>query len=235
MKRAEPGIRAPGPALTTTTILREWHVMATADLTTCLFCGRAFRPHRPSTPSKFCGVHCANRHRRGEGLHRDPVTCTGCGKEFVPTGRVWRSCKFCSDTCRGRYQRGISPDHPSVNLSSGTLGALNEMVATCDLLRRGFHVFRSISPSCPCDLIAMVDGRCWRVEVTSGCIRADGTLYYVPHDLEKSDVIAAVLPDNQVRYVPGPPDLSTADSLVRPTSRPSYPILPGRDPIRPSD
>lgn len=54
----------------------------------------------------------------------------------------------------------------STGLSTGTLGAMSEMVAIADLMKRGYHVFRAQSPSCPCDLVIFKDNQvCLRVEV----------------------------------------------------------------------
>ena len=39
-------------------------------------------------------------------------------------------------------------------VSPATRGAIAELRVATDLLARGYHVFRSVSPASPCDLIA---------------------------------------------------------------------------------
>lgn len=38
-------------------------------------------------------------------------------------------------------------------LMAGAAGAIGELVAATDLMRRGYHVFRAMSPVSPCDLL----------------------------------------------------------------------------------
>lgn len=79
--------------------------------------------------------------------------------------------------------------------STGSKGAFGELLVSADLLKQGFHVFRSVSPNCPCDLIAMdFMGRVSRVEVKTS----------KPSVLEvagKSDIVAVVDSDTlEVKY-----------------------------------
>lgn len=50
-------------------------------------------------------------------------------------------------------------------LSTGVSGACGELAVSVDLLRRGYEVFRAVSPACSCDLVALKDGKSYRVEV----------------------------------------------------------------------
>jgi hypothetical protein len=45
------------------------------------------------------------------------------------------------------------------------VGAIGELIVAADLLKKGYHVFRSCSPSCPCDLAILKDEKLFRVEV----------------------------------------------------------------------
>ncbi len=75
-----------------------------------------------------------------------------------------------------------------------TKGAVGELAVCIDLLKRGFEVFRNVSQSGSCDLIAYdADGRIVRIEATTG--RRYGTfntLYYTKHNptSHRWDVIA---------------------------------------------
>ena len=48
-----------------------------------------------------------------------------------------------------RHQHGLPPP---------TLGALSELQVAVDLMAKGYHVFRALSPDCPCDLVAFRPG-----------------------------------------------------------------------------
>jgi len=60
--------------------------------------------------------------------------------------------------------------------NSGTIGAINELYVSSDLMARGLSVFRALSPSCKCDLIVMLDnGELKRLEVKTGHITGSKT------------------------------------------------------------
>jgi hypothetical protein len=62
-----------------------------------------------------------------------------------------------------RVPEGTS--HQPVRLSSATTGAASELIASAELMRLGFCVYRCESPHAPFDLVAYRDGACLRVEV----------------------------------------------------------------------
>lgn len=68
------------------------------------------------------------------------------------------------------------------------------MMVCSDLMFRGYSVFRSMSPTCKCDLIAMKDSRLIRVEVKTGVTNLRGDVkpggYLKP---ENFDSLAIVL------------------------------------------
>lgn len=93
-------------------------------------------------------------------------------------------------------------------LPTGTTGALNELLVCTDLLERGYHVFRSVSPSCPCDLVAYRPGQIpRRIEVKT----LNGTVKGVNVDSEKADVLATVQ-GKRVRYY----QVSSREELIDP-------------------
>jgi Holliday junction resolvase-like predicted endonuclease len=93
-------------------------------------------------------------------------------------------------------------------LSRGNTGAVSELVVCADLLKKGYEVFRSVSPSSSCDLIVLKDGKTLTIEVRTGCVNSDGTHRYSGR--VKASVLAVVvmnLKDNsevemKVHYVP---------------------------------
>src|SRR5581483_12433385 len=76
-------------------------------------------------------------------------------------------------------------------LNSGETGAVSELLACADLLRRGYAAFRAVSPACRCDLVAMKDGQCWRVEVRTGSLLPNTrSLSVGVSDKDEFDVLA---------------------------------------------
>ena len=60
------------------------------------------------------------------------------------------------------------------NVSTSTTGTISELRVAADLLAKGYHVFRSLSPNCPCDLVAMYNGLVMRLEVRTTRESLDG-------------------------------------------------------------
>ena len=113
---------------------------------------------------------------------------------------------FCSRRCaasRNAPRRASLVSHHDVPLSTGTKGALAEMRVATDLMARGLHVFRAVSPACPCDLIVMLlSGRTIRIEVkTIQVDRRSGKAYFQKAANDQFDVICHV-DENNLIYVP---------------------------------
>lgn len=90
-----------------------------------------------------------------------------------------------------------------MQLNSGKVGAVGELIAAADLLNRGFDVYRAVSQSSGCDLIAVRGTQCLRIEVRVGQILRNGKVEYRKRDSEahKLDHYAVVLPGG-VSYYP---------------------------------
>lgn len=72
----------------------------------------------------------------------------------------------------------LSKDQKYDRTSTGAIGAANELRAAVFLMRRGYEVFRALSPTCSCDLIVLKDGLLKRVEVRTGRRATNGTSVY---------------------------------------------------------
>lgn len=82
-------------------------------------------------------------------------------------------------------------DHTVASIiSSSTVGAVGELRVAADLLTKGFEVFRALSPTCSCDLLAMKDGRIIRIECRTN----------TAGNLQRADVVA-IVSDMGIRYV----------------------------------
>lgn len=130
------------------------------------------------------------------------TTCQQCSKAFEPAykGRVTR---FCSPRCRTASYKPKRLYGGSQGLSSGTQGALAELVAAVNLTRRGYEVFRAIGPHASCDLLALKGEAVLRIEVRTGYKTLGGELRHPKpeRDRGRQDVYAVVFEDS-VTYIP---------------------------------
>lgn len=141
--------------------------------------------------------------------------CAKCSQPIPEhKGRRGNQIKYCSKSCRDEYWRNQQQGHDSkaILLNNNNKGALGELKVTCDLLEKGFSVFRSVSPSCDCDLVIMKDGILKRVEVTTGYRGMSGKLFFVPHKKENYDILALII-KGQVVYSPSLNDFYRKVSL----------------------
>ena len=91
--------------------------------------------------------------------------------------------------------------------SSGDKGAISELYTSCDLLRKGYEVFRSLSPASSVDLIAIRDSRVIFVEVRTASIstktgkRYTTTNTHVDKVMGVSVVLASVAGPDDILYL----------------------------------
>jgi hypothetical protein len=103
-------------------------------------------------------------------------TCKECGEPVV--GRS-HNALFCCGECKRTWDLAAKVgknSRPKLPTCPATTGAIAELVVCADLLKRGFEVFRAVSPACSCDLVALRDGQLQRIEVKTGFdyVRKDG-------------------------------------------------------------
>jgi len=136
------------------------------------------------------------------------LVCGECGEKFT-----WRrNKKYCCAKCMRAANASRLAAVPGHGLSPATLGAAHELVVCVDLMRKGFSVYRSVSPSAPFDLVAARGVDLKRVEVTTGSIyyndaeeRATFRTYHNKHGQEhKYDILAIVTHDGAITYSPQP-------------------------------
>lgn len=126
------------------------------------------------------------------------MVCITCGGP-IPEEMIRKHAVHCSWACRKRRLRErFAIANPTSGLPTSTVGALREMVVSADLLMRGFCVFRSVSPSCHCDLIAMMGEHLIRVEVRTAGRRLDGITWSC-HGSNHADLLA-LCTDDGIRY-----------------------------------
>lgn len=142
-----------------------------------------------------------DKHKRNKS-YPDPLNCKNCKNLFVPHNARQT---FCSARCVDLFwSKGADEES---NLCTGTRGAIHELAVSIDLMRKGWHVFRAISPACPVDLIAMRDGVIYRVQVKKGRLTKAGGLSQ-PSLLNPNsdfDIMAISTLHDGIKYFPDAP------------------------------
>lgn len=177
----------------------------------CAECGKSFRSQHVGT--KRCSDECrrAKARNRGRALRGEaPIgeSLIACGYCQTPVWTARGQQRFCSRKCReAAYIVRSTPQHArrsGLGIPKTTYGAAAELRAAADLMLRGFHVYRAMSPSCPCDLVVWkADGPVIRVEVKSVVKNyVTGAIYRRKNaDRNVFDVLCSVSPD-EVIYEP---------------------------------
>jgi Holliday junction resolvase-like predicted endonuclease len=129
-------------------------------------------------------------------------TCVHCGLESASSQP---HTKYCSTACYASRRTGNyhKDDHPEMNQRD--LGAWSELLASADLMKRGYDVLRAVSQSCPCDIVAFKDDKdLMRIQVRTGSYNPTGmaTAMVAQKDASKFDVLAIVMKDGKVFYEP---------------------------------
>ena len=128
------------------------------------------------------------------------IICLNCKKKFSTSNSLT---KYCSYDCKNIYHRA-NDDTGGMRklLSSGTIGAISELIISNDLLRRGYAVFRSLSPSCYCDLIAVKNNKKYEIEVRTA-FESHNNILNFPKKANGKNVIFAVYVRNRdkIRYL----------------------------------
>src|SRR5262249_32283830 len=150
-----------------------------AKVKICPSCEKQFATTR--SQQVYCSTPCKSKAER-ENTTRERK-CLRCGSSFL-TNHPTR--KFCSKKCR--YSTGVS----DIRANSSTIGAIGELVAATDLMRRRYEVFRALSPDSSRDLIALKNSITRRVEVRVGHRLEGGKLQY-PTSIRACDFVAVVV------------------------------------------
>lgn len=86
------------------------------------------------------------------------MECVTCGNLVDTTGRK-KHAKYCSRDCRKEAYRRASGRVSSYDgIPSSTVGAISELTAATYFMKKGWNIFRAVSPACFCDLVAYKNG-----------------------------------------------------------------------------
>lgn len=177
----------------------------------CTVCGSALT----GLQERYCREACrdkANKARRRARRMPPPPVCGGCGAGVPTRHHKWCPACLCDRKrtlrfdARRRYLDRVAtvPFTPEAQweIPASTVGAIGELAVAADLLRRGFEVYRAVSPAASCDLLVQRDGSVYRVEVRATRRDRTGGLQnrVTSKDLGRYDVMALVEPDGAIHY-----------------------------------
>jgi hypothetical protein len=172
---------------------------------TCVECGAEFWSVQPSALA--CGVVCRRARARRPYTPKQPDLrhCLHCRSPFRTSNYQQ---KYCGKECQRAHYYGTpiydeSDVLAAASISPGTRGAMSELRVCVDLMARGFHVYRAMSPSCPSDLVVWKErGRAIRIEVkTARKNMATGNIAYQSSKRNVFEVICYVAFDELI-YIP---------------------------------
>jgi Holliday junction resolvase-like predicted endonuclease len=118
--------------------------------------------------------------------------CKYCNKEFLST----RKAIFCSQFCSYRYNH---KPYKNGYINPPNQGAISELIVCADLIKKGYEVFRSVSPSAKVDLLIKKAHRLYSVEVKT--IRVSEGTGRVDKRQIKADYLVTYFPEkNEIKY-----------------------------------
>lgn len=137
------------------------------------------------------------------------LICDSCGKEYK--SRYIKS-RFCSSICRHDFWNNktrVGQTVASDTVSRSTVGAIAELRVCCDLMSNGFSVYKSISPNCFSDIVAIKGESIYQIEVRTGRYFTNNKLIYPNGNLSGKSIVIYTFLDNKIHYLSNP-ELSTS-------------------------
>ena len=127
-----------------------------------------------------------------KGRYNFDKKCEVCKKDYKGTTNQ----KYCSSLCRNKWT-GKSTQYP--HLRSGTVGAIQELRASIDLMNKGYEVFRALSPASSCDLLTLKDNKMLKFEVRTSYKDRNGKFTINRYHI-KADNLILVAAD-EIKYL----------------------------------
>lgn len=142
----------------------------------------------------YCSKECL-KNKHFPPKPKSNKICPKCKQSFQTT--VFNK-KYCSIAC---YKKANIFERELKNIPTGTIGAIQELRVSIDLLRDGFEVFRALSPSCSCDLLVHKNNIFHRIEVRTAYRTKNNLIKPSTYKNIKAEILAMVFP-NEIIYKP---------------------------------
>ena len=126
--------------------------------------------------------------------------CENCKKNYIGISENQRQ-RWCSEKCSKEFKYG--GDVPIKNISSGTIGAVAELIVSLDLMKRGYEVYRALSPASSCDILALKGKKVFTIEVRTGYKSKDNKTIITNRFNMRAKYLAIVIHrTNEIIYEP---------------------------------
>lgn len=141
-------------------------------------------------------------------MDKQRLACKRCNGD-IPLSRMKRHPVYCGEECASQWHREAWTKrnrHSKIKLSASVIGAMHELLVSADLFKMGYSVFRSLSPSAPCDIVILKNGKLLRVEITTGILSSTGKIYnakmYKPKKVKEQYDVLAIAFKGKITYEP---------------------------------
>ena len=139
---------------------------------------------------------------------KNTIRCAACGSDFL--GGL--NHKFCSKSCERKTN---APLRENLNISSGKVGTISELLVCIDLMKKGWEVYKAIYQSSFCAAIAIKNGVILKLEIRTGYYNKnkDGglNLHYARNKIYDKNVAVYTAYDNKIHYIGFSPDEKLPD------------------------
>lgn len=138
------------------------------------------------------------------GKPKRDATCDLCKKKYVT---IYSKSRFCSKVCRNKSHNNKYNENQTVtseDVSRSTVGAISELRVCYDLMRRGFDVFRAMSPNSHADVIAIKNNIIYQLEVRTGRYLVGGHLFWPTNRLGDKSLVVYTFRDDKIHYITNP-------------------------------
>lgn len=153
----------------------------------CVCCKKTFLTNKKN--KKFCNDVCKRKfyYKKREKPLIEYI-CKNCKDTYFTQKNPFT--KFCPKCRNERKQQGSF--FKKRGIATGTVGAIGELLVSSDLMTKGYEVYRALSQSSSCDILAIKDNKILKVEVRTGTITLNGKMSY-PLSNIKGDQIAVIV------------------------------------------
>lgn len=127
-----------------------------------------------------------------------------CRKTFLKKGKTWKK-KYCSNDCLKLDTGTQTFFNETKVLNSSKLGAISEVYVAFDLMKKGYDVYRALSPSSDSDLVAIKKDVVLTVEVKTGKYNSTGGFNYCKKNIKSSITAVVLYRDSKIIYIPDLP------------------------------
>ena len=120
--------------------------------------------------------------------------CKICKKTELTfaTNKIY--CSECAkDTRIGKVYDGVSV---------GTVGAIAELEVSQDLMKKGFDVYRALSPQSKSDVVAIKKDKILILEIRSGYKSRCNTIYYSKNGIRSPQLVVYIHRTGEIIYKP---------------------------------